>query len=210
VRPGFQGGVLPAAARIRGAAHAAATRRAVERALRGRGAVQARGPGPHGCAQDQQRHGAGAPRTAHGEAPHHRGDGGGPARGRDGYGLRLGGAAVHGVHGRGGHGAPAAQRGAHAPARRRSPGSENRISDPQGRHQRGDALLDCPPGGDALRHRFGGGAPPVPHDGGGVPRHHRGGDEIGLRRARHPAQPPGGLPRRRVQCARPVPALPRR
>ena len=51
--------------------------------------AEARGPGPHRGAQDQQRARAGARREAAGQGAHHRGDRCGPARRRGGDGLRA-------------------------------------------------------------------------------------------------------------------------
>ena len=63
--------------------------------------AQARGPRAHRLAQDQQLRRSGAARAAHGQAPHHRRDRRGPARGRDRHRVCALRAAVRGVHGRG-------------------------------------------------------------------------------------------------------------
>ena len=94
--------------------------RAIDPAGRGPRAplAQARGPLPHGRAQDQQRPRAGAARQEDGQDAHHRRDGGRPARRRHGHGVRALRPALRGLHGGGGRRAAGAQRRAHAAARR--------------------------------------------------------------------------------------------
>ena len=77
----------------------------------GRGGVaQARGPRAHRRAQDQQRARPGAAREAARRETHRRRDRRRPAWRRERRGLRARRAALHGVHGRGRHGAPGAER----------------------------------------------------------------------------------------------------
>ena len=83
------------------------------------GAAQAGGPGPHGLAQAQQRGGPGAAHPADGQDADDRRDRGGPARRGRRHGRRALRARVHGVHGRGRHEAPGAQRLPHGAARGR-------------------------------------------------------------------------------------------
>ena len=93
---------------------------AVRRARR-RGAhhPQARGPQPHRLAQDQQRARPGAAHQADRQDPGHRRDRRRPARRRHGHRGRPVRPRLHGLHGRGRHRAPGAQRRADAAARRR-------------------------------------------------------------------------------------------
>ena len=85
--------------------------------LGGRGVAQARRPRAHRRAQDQQRTGAGHAREAARRHAHRRGNRRRTARRRHRRGLRSRRPAVHGVHGRRGHGAPGAERGPHEVAR---------------------------------------------------------------------------------------------
>ena len=80
---------------------------------------EARRPHAHRRAQDQQRARAGAAGPSHGQATHRRRDGRRTARRRDGDGLRAARPRMRRLHGRRGHGAPGAERAAHAAARRR-------------------------------------------------------------------------------------------
>ena len=73
------------AARLRSTRPAGSARRSAARTH----FPEARGPGTHGRAQDQQRARSGAARAAHGQAAHHRRDRRRPARRRDGDGLRA-------------------------------------------------------------------------------------------------------------------------
>ncbi len=87
---------------------------------------EARRPGPHRLAQDQQRARAGAAGAAHGQAAHHRGNRRRPARRGHGHGVRPLRPGVRGVHGLGRHEAPGAECLPHAAdgrrgARRREP-----------------------------------------------------------------------------------------
>ena len=102
---------------------------------------QARRPAPHRRAQDQQLPRPGAARGAHGQAPHHRGNRRRPARRRHRHRLRAARPRVRRLHGRGGHGAPGAQRLPHAPARRRSARRRFRLAHAERRHQRSHARL---------------------------------------------------------------------
>ena len=76
-RPRLPGRARRSPARLRGASHAALPRTPAVGRDRRRGLAQARGPHPHGLAQDQQRVRPGAARPAHGQAPCDRGDGAG-------------------------------------------------------------------------------------------------------------------------------------
>ena len=93
---------------------------------RRRGLAQARGPAPHRRAQDQQRARPGAARQADGQAARDRRDRRGPARRGGGHGLRAARPRVRRLHGHRGHAPPAAERRAHAAARRRGRGRRGR------------------------------------------------------------------------------------
>ncbi len=134
---------------------------------------EARGPGPHGRAQDQQRHRPGAARAAHGQAAHRRRDRRRPARRGDGHGLRAARTRLRRLHGRGGHGAPGAQRLPHARARRDGRAGGRRQPHAQGRHQRGHARLGGERRNDVLPARIGARPASVPADGARVPVGHR-------------------------------------
>ena len=123
---------------------------------------QAGGPGPHGLAQAQQRGGPGAADQADGQVAHDRRDGGGPARRGLGHGRRALRPRVHGLHGRGRHAAPGAQRLPHGAAGRGGPDGDVGQPDAQGRGQRGHAGVGGHGGHHALLPRVGHGAAPVP------------------------------------------------
>ena len=74
---------------------------------------------PHRRAQDQQRARPGAAGAAHGQAAHHRRDRRRASTAWPRPRLRAARPGVRGLHGRGGHAAPGAERLPHAPARRR-------------------------------------------------------------------------------------------
>ena len=76
-----------------------------------------------------------------GKTPGDRRDRGGPARRRDGHGLRAARARVRRLHGRGRHPAPGAQRRPDAAAGRPGRAGDARVAHAQGRDQRGDARL---------------------------------------------------------------------
>ena len=80
---------------------------------------QARGPPPHGRAQDQQRARPVPARQAHGQAADHRRDRRRPARRRHGDRVRAARPRVRRLHGHRGHAPPAAQRAADGAARAR-------------------------------------------------------------------------------------------
>ena len=144
---------------------------------RGEHLPQARGPEPHRLAQDQQHPRPGPARPADGEEAGDRRDGRGPAR--RGHRHR-GGALRHGVpdlHGRGGHPAAGPQRPSDEDPRRRGRPRRPPGRHPQGRDERGDALLGHRRPGHLLRHRHGGRAPPLPGDGPRFPERHRPGGE---------------------------------
>ena len=77
--------------------------------------------------------------------------------------------AVPRLHGRRGHGAPGAERLAHAPARRGGRRRRLGLADPEGRDQRGHARLDGERRDDALRSRLGARPASLPHDRARVP-----------------------------------------
>ena len=108
--------------RLRRPPLAALPRRAADRdGRRGGDLPEARGPEPHRRPQDQQRARPGPARPADGQDPGDRRDRRGPARRRHGDGLRPLRPRMHGLHGRGGHPPPEAQRLQHEdPGRRRS------------------------------------------------------------------------------------------
>ena len=102
---------------------------------------EARRPAAHRRAQDQQRTGPGAAGEAHGQEADHRRDRRGAARRGDGHGLRAAGHGMRDLHGRRGHGAPGAERAAHAAAGRGGARGFVGLEDAEGRHQRGHARL---------------------------------------------------------------------
>ena len=152
---------------------------------------EARGPLPHGRAQDQQRPGPGPAREAHGQDPGGGGDGGGAARGGLGHGLREAGPRVRRLHGHRGHGPPGPQREAHAPAGRGGPGRRLRRAHPQGRDQRGHARLGHERAHHPLPPGLRAGRAPLSDDGPRLPRGHR-------RRGAHPGPLADGPPPRRA------------
>src|SRR6187455_84327 len=80
--------LMGAIAELERAADAAFPRGGIdEEARRGASLPEARGPGAYRGTQDQQRARARVAGEANGQAAHHRGDGCGAARGRDGHGL---------------------------------------------------------------------------------------------------------------------------
>ncbi len=169
-RPGLPGRARRPAARLRRAGPSPLTECAPPvRAARRPGAAQARGPQPHRQPQDQQRARPGAARPAHGQAPAHRRDRRRPARRGHRHGRRPARPGVRGLHGRGRHGAPGAQRVPHAPARRRGAPGHHRQPHAEGRGQRGHARLGGHRRVHPLLPRLGDGAAPVPVDGPGVP-----------------------------------------
>ncbi len=132
-------------------------RAAPGRGRRARGRLpEARGPQPHGRAQDQQHAGAGPAREANGEAPHHRGDRSGTARRGDRHCVRALRSGLRGLHGRGGRRPPGAERVPHGAARRGRPAGGLRYAHAQGCDQRGDPRLGHERRDDALHHRLGG------------------------------------------------------
>jgi hypothetical protein len=140
-RRGLRGRAHAAAQPLRGARDAALLRAQAFRRGGHARLAEARRPVPHGRAQDQQHHRPGAARAPHGQAPHHRRDGRGPAWCGHGHGLRAVRPGLRGVHGCRGRQASGAQRAAHA-----SPGSQGArgavgLEDAQRRHERGHARL---------------------------------------------------------------------
>ena len=102
---------------------------------------------------------------------------------------------VRRLHGHRGHGAPGAERAAHAAPRRR--GARRRLghAHAQGRDQRGDARLGHERAHDPLPARLGARRAPVPGDGARLP----GGDRP-ARRARRSSRRTGALPDLLVAC----------
>ena len=144
-RPGLPARAARAADLLHRPAQPAHRGAPVRRARRRRaGPAQARGPQPHRLAQDQQRPRPGAAGPRMGKTPGHRRDRRRPARRRDGHRGCAARPRVHGLHGRGGHPPPGAERRPDAAARRRGRAGERRQPHPQGRDQRGDARLGRP------------------------------------------------------------------
>ena len=162
--PLYRADRLAADARVEAALQSGERGRKVPQIPRDPALPQARGPRAHGRPQDQQRARPGAADPAAGQDPGDRRDRRRPARRRDGDRVRAARPAVRGVHGRGGHPAPGAERAPDARPRRRGPLGHVRHGHAQGRRQRGDARLGDQRRVDALRPRVGDGAAPVPHD----------------------------------------------
>ena len=125
---------------------------------------EARGPESHRRAQDQQRDRPGDAGAADGQDAGDRRDRRGPARRGDGDGLRAVRHRMHGLHGRGGHPPPEAQRLQHEDAGRDGGAGGDRLADAARRDQRGDARLDGLVGDDALHDRQRGRPASVPDD----------------------------------------------
>ena len=105
----------------------------------------------------------------------------------------------------------AAERRAHARARRGGPAGHERDRHPEGRRERGDARLGDQRGDDPLRPRVGDGPAPLPDDRPRPPaRHRRRGGGTGRGRRGPPARPGDGLRRRRLERDRPPRPLHRR
>ena len=143
--PAFQTRVQRHVARLLGPPHAAHLRRAPHRADRRRANLsEARRPGPHRLAQDQQCARPGSARPPHGQAPHHRRNRSRTARSRQRHGLR---ALRHGVrclHGNRGHAAAGAECLPHALARRGGARRRIRLAHAERRHQRGACAIGSP------------------------------------------------------------------
>ena len=107
-----------------------------------------------GRAQAEQRARPGGAGAAAGQAAHRRRDRSGAARRRDRDRLRALRARVRRLHGRRGHAAPAAERRADGPARRRGAPGRVRDEDPEGGDQRGDPRLDHERRDDPLSDRL--------------------------------------------------------
>ena len=168
--PAFQAAVRLLRQELCRPPHAAVLRRKDDARTRRRADLsQARRPGPHGRAQDQQRARADSARQAHEQAAHHRRDRRGPARRRHGDRLRPVRLPVRRLHGRGRRAAAGAQCRAHEAARRGSPPRHVRHADAERRAQRGHARLgdECPR--HALHHRHGRRAAPLPDHGPRLP-----------------------------------------
>ena len=139
-------------ARLRGppdAAHARGALRSGQAHL-----PEAGGSPPHRRAQAQQRARPSGARAAARQAADRRRDRRGPARRRDRDRVRALRLRLRRVHGRGGHAPPAAQRRAHAAARRRGDAGRLRHEDVEGGDERGDPRLDHERRDDALPHRL--------------------------------------------------------
>ena len=207
--PGRAGRPVPA---LRRPAVAALFRPAADRGVR-RGAdlAQARGPEPHRRPQDQQHARPGAAHAAHGQAAGDRRDRGRAARRGHRDGLCPFWPRLRRLHGRGGHPPPGAERLQHEAAGRRGAAGQQRLADAPRRHQRGPARLDGQRRDDALHHRLGGRAAPVPADRPRFPVGHRPRGPRAIARPDRPAARPGrGLRRRRQQRGRHVLSVHRR
>ena len=156
----LQARVPRAAQRLRRPPHAALLRPAHEREVRLPPLPEARGPKPHGGAQDKQRHRPGPHSPAHGQAPRNSRDGRRPARSGRGDGVRPAGHGLQDIHGQGRRGAPARQRRAHAHARGRGGGRGRGQHDAEPRLHGGYKILVRQPGRHVLRRRLGRRAPP--------------------------------------------------
>mmetsp|Transcript_129734 Transcript_129734/g.361374 ORF Transcript_129734/g.361374 Transcript_129734/m.361374 type:complete len:319 (-) Transcript_129734:498-1454(-) len=224
-RPGVQGGARRPAPRLHRWADSAVPREAAVRAVR-RGADldEARGACAHRRAQDQQRHRPGVARDEARQEAHHRGDGSGPARRRDGRGVLPARPRVHRVHGSGRLRAPEAQLLPHD-----RDGSQGRpravgLAHAQGCSQRGPPRLGDQHPYDALHHRLGRGAaslpghrarPAVSHRQRGArpdaqPDHGRDGAPHLHQRPRPPPGRRGGMRWRRIERHRHVLGVPQR
>ena len=186
--------------------------RAAAVAALGRGAVaEARGPGAHRCAQDQQRPGPGAAGEAPGREAHRRRDRRRPARRGHRRGLRAPRPALHGVHGRGGHGAPGAERRAHAAAGRDRGAGHRRRPDAARGHRRGHARLGRRSGRHLLPPRLRGGPASLSLSGARTAGRHRPRGARAVPAAHGRAAGRGDrLRRRRLERHRPVPSVHRR
>ena len=151
------------------------------------GAAQARGPGAHRLAQDEQRRRAGAAHPAHGQDAHHRRDRGRAARGGVGHGGGAVRPRVHRVHGGGGHQAPGAERLPDGAAGRR--GAPGDLGQPhlEGCGERGHARV----GGHGRAHPL---LPGLGHGPAPVPLH---GARVAAGGGRRGARPEPDDPRRR-------------
>jgi hypothetical protein len=109
------------------------------------------------------------------------------ARRGHGHRLRAAGPGVRHLHGRSGHGAPGAERAAHAAAGRRSPRRQLRLEDAERRHQRGHARL----GHQRPHHLLSAGQrarrASLSHHGARLPSLHQPRDEAADSRERRPA-----------------------
>ena len=138
----FQAELGSPAEGLRRAADAALLCQAADGATgRGKDLFEARRPAAHRRAQDQQRAGPGTAGEAHGQEARDCRDGRGTARRGYGDGVRAAGPGVRGLHGRCGHGAPGAEREAHAAAGRGGARGFVGLEDAEGRDQRGHARL---------------------------------------------------------------------
>ncbi len=135
--PEYPGRAGPGAARVGGPPDRAQPRAHAQPPLGCQRLSQARGPGPHGRPQDQQRARPGAAGEAPRREARHRGDRRRPARRGHGRRLRAGRHPLHRLHGRRGRAAPGAERGAHGAARRRGGAGEERRPDAARGHRRG-------------------------------------------------------------------------
>ena len=161
---------------------------------------QARGPEPHRCAQDQQRHRPGHAGAADEQDPGDRRDRGRSARGRDGDGLCAFRHRMHGLHGRGRHPASEAQRLQHEDAGGDGRAGDDRLADLARRDQRSDARLDGLVADHALHDRQRGRPAPVSDDRPRLSVGDRPGDEGPVPRPdRSAARRRGGLRRRRFE-----------
>ena len=134
---------------------------------------QARRPGAHRLAQDQQRHRPDAADQTDGQASRHRRDGRRTTRRRHRDRGRATRSRVHRLHGRGRHRAPDPQRLSHGAARFTGGAGDLGQSHAERRRERSDARVGHVRRRHALLHWIGDGSAPLPVDGARVPEHHR-------------------------------------
>ena len=148
-------GVRRPAPRFRRASHADHACAPAVRGARLRDLAEARGPGAHGRAQDQQRARPGAGREAAGQGADHRGDRRRPARRRRRHGERAARPPVRRVHGRGGHASAGAERREDEAARCGGRAGHGRHPHAEGSRERGAPRLGRQRAQHPLHHRLG-------------------------------------------------------
>ena len=170
------------------------------------GLVQARRAQSHRRAQDQQLHRPDPAGDPHGQDAHHRGNRGGPARGRHRHRLRTLRPALRDLHGRRGRAAPVAQCLPHEVARRGNRPRDQRARHAEGRDERRAARLGRECARHFLHHRHRRRAAPLPRTGARLPKRDRPrGAAANAGPDRPPARSAGRGDRRRLERARPVP-----
>ncbi len=170
--------------------------RLTERAGRSKDLSQTRRSAAYRRAQDQQLPRPGAAGAPHGQAPDYRGNRRRAARRGHRNRVRPLRDGMRGLHGRGRHAAPGAERLPHAPAGRRSPRRRFRLPDAQGRDQRSHARL----GHQCAHHPLSAGQcarrASLSHHGARLSSRHRAGDQEADPRKGIPAAHRGGGLRR--------------